>query len=227
MKLKDMPSNKTPATYKRAKNRERQLRYASWEGNLTEVQELASIAEVDVNTVDGDGFSPLLIAVRWNRLEVAKVLLEVLQADITLRTCEGDSAYNLAEIHGHTEMAVYLKRKGCSCAPNELREQRSASGQTWLLAALPQTVCKGPLTFGSRSTSAPPSGVLESPTSPPSRAPSSPVHSTMQPEPELEPEPEPEPEPELEPELELEPHSKLAEGVPPLLVWKCDALSDD
>ena len=216
MKLKDFRVAKTPATYKRAKNPERQLRYAAWEGNLKELQEIASFQGVDVNTVDGDGFSPLLIAARWNRLEVAKVLLETLQVDITLCTSEGDSAYNLAEIHGHTEMAAYLASKGCSRSPNVLREQRSASAETWLQAALPQTpqmVYKHSLTFGRKSSSSLPSVVLESPTSPPSRSPSSPLRTG----------PVPGPEPEGEPEPERE----LAEGVPPVAVWKCGARSDD
>eukprot|EP01043_Picozoa_sp_COSAG02_P036184 COSAG02_NODE_2636_length_8361_cov_6.129993_3_plen_210_part_00 len=209
MKLKDLPSTKTPATYKRAKNPERQLRYAAWEGNLNEVKKIASCKGVDVDTVDGDGFSPLLIAARWNRLDVAKVLLETFQVDITLRTREGDSAYNLAEIHGHTEMVAYLASKGCSRSPNVLREERSASAETWLQAALPQMVCSRSLTFGRRSSSTLPSGMLESPASPPS----SPLCTEPAPEPERETEPEPE--------------HQLAEGVPPVVVWKCGAHSDD
>jgi len=72
MPLKDMRKCKTPATYKPATKPARQLRQAAWEGDLKTAKRLVK-ARADLEETDADGFTPFLIAVRWNRLEMAKV----------------------------------------------------------------------------------------------------------------------------------------------------------
>ena len=50
-----------------------------------------------VNTVDEDGFTPLLIAARWGKLEMVKFLVEDCGSCLTATTNHGDTAFVLAE----------------------------------------------------------------------------------------------------------------------------------
>ena len=256
MPLKEMRRVGPPATYKKSNNPARQLRHAAWVGNLKEVKQLVKKKDVDVNSVDADGFTPLLIAVRWNRLEVAKFLLEKRRADTTKRTNEGDSVYNVAELHGHTELATYLQSKGVSTAPNKLRAQRASSAGQWLRMSFdaknPTSVgntaedqsespCGMLMGFDRSGRITPPEGMPECPPSPMSPtfpSPSSPTHDESRDsagsEPEPQPEPEPEPEPQLErelqsaePEPEPEPEPERCDEGVPHVVWRCESLADD
>ena len=148
-----------------------------------------------LEATDGDQYTPLLIAARWNRIDMVKVrdglfwldssffhdlcgffllpeprgfpwltasrpspllpacalmvlmsrncamqfLLEESGAKMTAKNNEGDNAYNLAILYGHTELAKYLEESGCDTAENSLRQSRKASTDEWLAMAVRRT----------------------------------------------------------------------------------------
>jgi hypothetical protein len=219
MTLREYRGARRPATatYKRAALSEpaQQLAHAAFANDVNEVERLLMRKTAQIDRADGDGFTPLLVAVRWNRLEVVKFLLEQHSADATKCTNEGDSPFNLAQLHGHTEMADYLRTTGCSTLPNTTRQQRSADTEQWLDEALAPRRSQGGvsvswLAAGSESD-------RRARASPTFSAPCSPRYDgvAMWGKPELEPEPEPEQQPEPEPEPEPAGGGELSEGVPP------------
>ena len=125
-----------PATYQRDSNPHRRLRHAAWKGDVPLAKQMVSKGG-SVEGRDGDKYTPLLIAARWNRLEFVKYLVEVHRADMTVRNAEGDSAYNLAVLYGHDAVAEYLLAAGCSDEPNQLRLERQESADEWLAKARP------------------------------------------------------------------------------------------
>ncbi len=121
----------TTATYQRDRNPHRRLRHAAWKGDIA----LAKVMVTKGGSVegrDGDKYTPLLIASRWDRLAFVKYLVEECHADLTVRNGEGDSAYNLAKLYGHDAVAEYLLSAGCSDEPNSLRIERKESADQWL-----------------------------------------------------------------------------------------------
>ena len=66
-------------------------------------------ARAEVEGTDGDNFTALLVAARWNRAEMCRYLIEKQSANIGAVNKEGDNAYNLAIAFGHNELAAYLK----------------------------------------------------------------------------------------------------------------------
>lgn len=58
---------------------------------------------------------------------------------MTAKNNEGDNAYNLAILYGHTELARYLDESGCDTAENSLRQSRKASTDEWLAMAVRRT----------------------------------------------------------------------------------------
>ena len=58
---------------------------------------------------------------------------------MTAKNNEGDNAYNLAVLYGHTELAQYLEESGCDTAENVLRTTRQASTDEWLAMAVRRT----------------------------------------------------------------------------------------
>lgn len=125
-----------PATYQRDRNPHRRLRHAAWKGDVALAKQMATKGG-SIEGRDGDKYTPLLIAARWDRLEFVKYLVEVHRADMTVRNAEGDSAYNLAVLYGHDAVAKYLLAAGCSDEPNQLRLERQESAHEWLAKARP------------------------------------------------------------------------------------------
>jgi hypothetical protein len=130
-----MPGGGTTATYQRDRNPHRRLRHAAWKGDLALAKQMVAKG-ASVEGRDGDKYTPLLIAARWNRMEFVKYLVEQLNADLTVRNGEGDSAHNLAKLYGHDAVADYLVVAGCSDEPNSLRVTRQESADQWLAKAI-------------------------------------------------------------------------------------------
>eukprot|EP01052_Picozoa_sp_SAG31_P004542 SAG31_NODE_189_length_20842_cov_12.518151_10_plen_497_part_00 len=84
------------------------------------------------------GFTPALIAARWNRLEMLRFLMER-GADINARNQEMDSAYNLAVLYKHSDIENFLKTSGADTSPNNLREGREDDRAEWLAMLKPAT----------------------------------------------------------------------------------------
>lgn len=59
-------------------------------------------------------------------------LLEESGALLNAKNNEGDNAYNLAVLYGHTDLARYLEESGCDTAESSLRKSRQASTDEWL-----------------------------------------------------------------------------------------------
>lgn len=129
-----MPQS-TTATHQRDRIPRRRLRHAAWKGDLALAKQMVAKG-APVESTDGDNYTPLLIAARWNRMEFVVYLIEGLNADLNARNGEGDSAYNLAKLYGHDEVAAYLAQAGCSAEPNSLRENRQSSADQWLSKAV-------------------------------------------------------------------------------------------
>ncbi len=109
----------------------RRLRHAARKGDIA----LAKVMVTKGGSVegrDGDKYTPLLIAARWDRLAFVKYLVEERHADLAARNGEGDSAYNLAKLYGHDAVAEYLLSAGCSDKPNSLRIEQKESADQWL-----------------------------------------------------------------------------------------------
>ena len=66
-------------------------------------------------------------------------LLEESGALLNAKNNEGDNAYNLAVLYGHTDLARYLEESGCDTAENSLRKSRQASTDEWLQMAVRRT----------------------------------------------------------------------------------------
>jgi hypothetical protein len=65
-----------------------------------------------VNAIDGWGDTPLIAAVRANRLGTVKLLIEKLNADIDFENADKETALFIASEEGHKEVVEYLCSKG-------------------------------------------------------------------------------------------------------------------
>ena len=90
----------------------RRLRHAAWKGDLPSVQKFVQRGG-DVNRMDGDNFSPLLIACRWGRLPVVKFLVQETDADIAALGAGNQTCYDMAVCNGHDQVASFVLSKGC------------------------------------------------------------------------------------------------------------------
>jgi hypothetical protein len=91
----------------------------------------------DVDGTDGDRYTALLVAARWNRSEMCRFLIEELQANIHATNNEGDNAYNLAKTYLHDELAEYLASVGVRTKVSTLRQQRQLSVDAWIAVVKP------------------------------------------------------------------------------------------
>ena len=68
---------------------------------------------VNPNTIiDNEGWTPLLLAVEWNHLNIVEYLVEQAGADLFYEESEWESnALDIAKFEGNNEIAVYLERK--------------------------------------------------------------------------------------------------------------------
>eukprot|EP01048_Picozoa_sp_COSAG05_P019803 COSAG05_NODE_3203_length_2245_cov_3.247903_2_plen_248_part_00 len=97
----------------------RRLRHAAWKGDLSGVKRLVQ-GGGDVNRMDGDKFSPLLIACRWGRLPVVQYLVEKTDANISALGAGNQTAYDMAVLNGHDEIAAYVLSRGCPVGSEKL-----------------------------------------------------------------------------------------------------------
>ena len=61
-----------PATYRADKDLHRRLRHAAWKGDVEMARQMLRRG-AKLEATDGDNYTPLLIASRWNRMEMVKV----------------------------------------------------------------------------------------------------------------------------------------------------------
>ena len=73
--LTEMRKDVTPATYKVGKQplADKLLRHAVFKGDVSEVKRVLKRGGADIEAADQDGYTPLLIAVRWDRLAMVRV----------------------------------------------------------------------------------------------------------------------------------------------------------
>jgi len=64
-----------------------------------------------------DGMTPLLYALKWDNLEIARLLIER-GADINARAVDGNTALTLAETNGNEEIYNYLIERGAVAVAN-------------------------------------------------------------------------------------------------------------
>ena len=57
-------------------------------------------------------------------------------ADLTKRSSEGDNAFGIAELHGHSFMAEFLRQAGCDDGMNARREEQKLAATQWLAEAV-------------------------------------------------------------------------------------------
>lgn len=69
---------------------------------------------VDINSVNAAGFSPLMLALRSDSLQVADYLLEQPNLKIDQRNSYGEDALMYAALHGHLLMVKHLIELGAS-----------------------------------------------------------------------------------------------------------------
>ena len=61
-----------PATYRADKDLHRRLRHAAWKGDVEMARQMLRRG-AKLEATDGDNYTPLLIASRWNRMDMVKV----------------------------------------------------------------------------------------------------------------------------------------------------------
>lgn len=108
-----------------AKDIHRQLRHAAWKGDSKLAKNMLKRG-AEVEGVDSELFTPLLIAARWGQLKLLKLLIEQHSASLLAKTREGDTAYNLALDYGHSDCSDWLAGKGCSTQPNPMSQGEPA-----------------------------------------------------------------------------------------------------
>ena len=64
---------------------------AVWGGSVECVELLAGMEEVEWNEKNGSGNTPLMLALKKNKLDIAKVLLQCSRVDITVVDDEGQT----------------------------------------------------------------------------------------------------------------------------------------
>lgn len=88
----------------------RRLRYAAWEGDIAKVRDCIQHG-AQVDATDSDGFSALIVAARWNRVQMLRSLIMVFGADIQHRTRLGQTALDVAVEWGNGEAENYLRNR--------------------------------------------------------------------------------------------------------------------
>jgi uncharacterized protein len=84
------------------------LMFASWRGYAKVIQALLE-AGADVNArTNANQWTALMIASRFGQIEVVRMLIDA-GADMTLKDVNGDTAADLAQLHGYDEVAQLLK----------------------------------------------------------------------------------------------------------------------
>jgi len=84
---------------------QKEIRCLAQGGNVFMVRELAR--SVDVNRCkDSAGFSPLHLAAMAGRLEVCRMLVEDLGADVDIRNNDGQTPLHIAAIHNRDKVRL-------------------------------------------------------------------------------------------------------------------------
>ncbi|KAJ1475668.1 ankyrin repeat-containing domain protein, partial [Baffinella frigidus] len=66
----------------------------------------------DINSVNEDGFTALMLASRNGHLEAVEALLEVPKIDTNKKNSYGSNAMHYAAMYAHREVVQALRRKG-------------------------------------------------------------------------------------------------------------------
>eukprot|EP01051_Picozoa_sp_SAG22_P012407 SAG22_NODE_1288_length_4868_cov_5.920109_1_plen_374_part_00 len=97
----------TAARSSSAKLDGRQLRKMAWKGDVEAARQLVQ-RRAAVEQRDADGFTALLVAARWGRAEVVRMLVEEHGADPAVQNLDRHNALDLARVNGHAAVAAYL-----------------------------------------------------------------------------------------------------------------------
>lgn len=89
---------------------DRELLDAARDGALQEVRDLLA-HRANVNTQDGNGWTPLMFAVSSAHTELVKVLLQA-GADVDIKNVAGDTVLEFPALKGHKEIRDLLERHG-------------------------------------------------------------------------------------------------------------------
>jgi ankyrin repeat protein len=88
--------------------------------NLDElVRKLLAGDDADVNQTDLSGYTPLHIAVKWERIDDIKLLIEK-GADVNQTDIQGKTPLHIAAINGYIEVVEYLIKHAASVNPTDL-----------------------------------------------------------------------------------------------------------
>ncbi len=90
--------------------RDRELLDAARDGALQKVRNLLANG-ADVNTQDGNGWTPLMFAVSSAHTELVKMLLQA-GADVNIRNAAGDTVLEFPALNGHKDVRDLLERHG-------------------------------------------------------------------------------------------------------------------
>mmetsp|Transcript_17702 Transcript_17702/g.42709 ORF Transcript_17702/g.42709 Transcript_17702/m.42709 type:complete len:392 (+) Transcript_17702:282-1457(+) len=90
----------------------------------TAVQDLVE-GGADINSVNEDGFTALMLASRNGHLEAVEALLEVPKIDTNKKNSYGSNAMHYAAMYAHREVVQALRRKG-----RVKKGEKNASGKT-------------------------------------------------------------------------------------------------
>lgn len=87
------------------------LHCAASTGSVEGLEKLLNVCGDDVNAVNNDGETPLLVAIRMHREDVARVLVSA-RADINIRGTDGRNAVDLASAEKLHDLGLELKKLG-------------------------------------------------------------------------------------------------------------------
>jgi hypothetical protein len=79
----------------------------------------------DINSVNEDGFTALMLAARNGHLETVEALLEVPKIDTNKKNSYGSNAMHYAAMYAHRDVVQFLRRKG-----KIKKGEKNASGKT-------------------------------------------------------------------------------------------------
>lgn len=96
---------------KYANSAETEMIYAAFQGNLSEVKSCISKGNVDINSIDQNGDTALIVAALDDHMDVVKYLLS-LHANVQLKNDDGYTAYNYAVSEKDMDMADMLAGAG-------------------------------------------------------------------------------------------------------------------
>ena len=85
------------------------IHWAASDGKIGVLRYILSHRQ-DLNAVDSNGCSPIVIATQYNQVQVVVFLLES-GADLSLRDNNGDTALHWAAYKGHNEMIALLAQR--------------------------------------------------------------------------------------------------------------------